>query len=317
VGHAGSVIWQSKVTTLSFVVVTCDVVRGGIGYGRRKTKLQNASSNSAFSRVGFSLDTTDAHISESQWRNVRSTQVQSTKDGERSPRTAKDERRRSMSCHDNDPMSTGYDDAHEEGRVPAPNSPNDASDSKPRNDEKRSSSALSATRGALAPGDAPQSHSQRNASSGNRASTIYASVPVESDSDNNRLFAGRDDRQTTGARLQYPLDMRAGVPQGAPAAPNATKRPAEEPSQPAAKRHASNLKVGPLAPPPALPSLPVPAAHTRTPTLPSNNVATALGAANPPVRSVNYHANPLLSGNATSRIACQMCAPCHFGLYSH
>jgi hypothetical protein len=212
-----------------------------------------------------------------------------------------------MSCHDSDPMSTGNDDAHEEGRVPAPNSPNDASDSKPRNDEKRSSSALSATRGALAPGDAPQSHSQRNASSGHRASTIYASVPVESDNGNNRLFIGRDDPQTTGARLQYPLDMRTGAPQGAPAAAHATKRPAEEPPQPAAKRHASQIKVGPLAPPPALPSLPVPAA--RTPALPSNNVAATLGAANPPVRSVNYHANPLLSGNATSRIECQMCAP--------
>lgn len=237
-----------------------------------------------------------------QWRH--------TKNGnERSRCPPKDEQRHSMHCDDNCPMSTGNDDTSEGRGVPAPSPPGNASHSTRRDDKTRIPPAVSAPRGALAPHDAPRRQGSHEAEpSHHRASTIYASVPVgtvlPSESmhpvnDNPRLACNDHPTAAIGVRLHDPIGMRVGGPRNAPDQPAAKKRPAEDSSQPASKRHASQMNVGPLAPPPALPTRPVPSA----PTLPSNNAANSSnrmvsGAAIPPIRSVNYQAHPLLSGMA-------------------
>jgi hypothetical protein len=206
-------------------------------------------------------------------------------------------------------MSTGNDDTSEEKGVSAPSAVDYASDSStPRDDGKRRAQPdMSATRGALASDDNPRSQRLHDEESSHRASTIYASVPVESEDHDHRLI-GRDNRPTQGepsvdigARLHSPPEASDRAPRDNPIQP-AMKRSADDSSQPAAKRHASHLRVGPLAPPPSLPSLPIPAAPTlRLPTNDDTSQSTrmASGASNPLIRSINYHANqPLLSGTA-------------------
>jgi hypothetical protein len=239
------------------------------------------------------------------------TDLSNTSAKRRSHCASKDEQPRLMSHDDNkDPMSTGNDDTSEERGVSASSAADNASDSKLRDDGKRTQPDMSATRGALASGDTPRRQSQRHAESSHRASTIYASVPVESEDHDNRHVA-RNERYpggtpsvNIGVRLHNPLEAIARDPHEAPDQ-SGMKRSAEDPPKPAAKRHASHMRVGPLAPPPSLPSLPIPAAPTLR--LPTNNTAsqstrTTAGAANPPIRSVNYHANhPLLSGKTRTK----------------